>query len=222
MNVLVVAPHMDDEVLGPGGTMLRHAAAGDTVHVCYVARRVYGHAYDPVRHARDKACAQRAAEILGCAGVTFLDLEDERLDCCVQDIIIPLEACFSAVDPDILYTCHPGDLNQDHRAVAHAACIVARPAAQRRLRRALCFETLSSTDQAPPLPGMIFAPNAYVDISQHLETKIEALRQYAGEMRPYPHPRSEEAVRALAAKRGCEANLAAAEAFVILRDIWRS
>lgn len=221
MNILVVAPHMDDEVLGMGGTMLRHAVAGDQVHVCYVTRRAYGHAYDPERTAADQDSARRAAAILGCTGLTFLDLEDERLDRCVQEVLIPLETCLVALNPDVLYTCHPGDLNQDHRAVAHASFIAARPAAQGSLRRVLCYETLSSTDQAPPFPGTVFAPNTYVDIAAQLEAKVEALRQYPSEMRPFPHPRSGEAVRALAAKRGSESNLTAAEAFTLVRDVWR-
>jgi len=221
MNVLVVAPHMDDEVLGPGGTIRRHTLGGDKVHVCFLADRVYDHRKDEARTARDRECAHKAAGLLGVSGLTFLGLPDERLDCSVQDVLLSLETCFRSVDPEWLYICHGGDLNQDHRAAFHAALIAARPAAQRRLTRVLCYETPSSTDQAPPGTGLPFTPNVFVDIAAQLDNKIEALRCYGDEIRAFPHPRSEGGLRALAAARGMQGNLPAAEAFMLLREIVR-
>lgn len=221
MNILVVAPHLDDEVLGAGGTICRHVQEGDTVHVCFMADRVYGHKLEAEKTRADRAGARRAADILGIAELTFLGLPDERLDVCIQDILIPLEACFRRTDPDWLYVCHGGDLNQDHRATFIAAMIAARPAANARLSRVLCYEVPSSTEQAPKTSGTAFAANCFIDISAHLERKIEALCCYSGEMRPFPHPRSPEGLRILAGMRGMEANLPAAEAFMILREIVR-
>lgn len=221
MKVLVIAPHMDDEVLGLGATIARRVDGGDEVHVCVVAHRVYDHRFDAQRNEFEMECTRRAQKVLGYAGLRFLGLHDERLDACLQEIIIPLEACVADVRPDVVYVNHRGDNHQDHRAVFHAAMVTLRPAANPGVRSIFCYETLSSTEQAPPMPEFAFLPNAYVNVSEHIERKLHALRCYETEARPFPHPRSEEAVLSLAKRRGSESGFAAAEAFTILRDYWR-
>ena len=218
MRILVVAPHMDDEVLGAGGVIARHVEDGDDVAVCFVAHRVYGHTFDEARNAAERACAIRARAVLGYGDAVFLDLPDERLDLSLQQIIIALERIVDASRPDIVYLPHRGDNNQDHRAVFEAARVVFRPVATPYLRRLLCYEVPSSTDQSPPLPETAFLPNAYVGIEHVLDRKLEAFHAYESERREFPHPRSERAIRNLAERRGIESGFAAAEAFVILRD----
>lgn len=217
MRALVIAPHMDDEVLGLGATIARHVDRGDEVHVCCVAHRVYEHRYDEARNRFEMACAQRARVTLGYASIRFLGLPDERLDACLQDTIVPLEACVREVEPDIVYVNHRGDNNQDHQAVFRAAMVVLRPAANLGVLTVISYETPSSTDQAPGVVEGAFLPNMYVNVSAFMERKIEALRCYETEVRKFPHPRSEEAVKLLAQRRGVESGFEAAEAFVILR-----
>jgi LmbE family N-acetylglucosaminyl deacetylase len=116
---------------------------------------------------------------------------------------------------------HGGDLNVDHRVV-HAAVVTAfRPLAGATVRKILAFETLSSTEWASSAVGLAFRPNHFVGIDRQLDRKLAALGAYAEEMRPFPHPRSAEAVRALAVLRGSSAGLAAAEAFMTIRHIER-
>ena len=220
MKVLVIAPHMDDEVLGAGGTIVRHVERGDEVHVCCVAHRKYDHTFDAARNEREMACARKAQEVLGYATVAFLGLADERLDACLQDVIVPLERSIERLQPEIVYVCHRGDLNQDHRAVFHAAMVGLRASHRPSVRSILCYETPSSTEQAPPVPEMAFLPNCYVDISGFLDRKLAALECYETERREYPHPRSPEAVQVLASRRGIEAGFRAAEAFVLMRQRW--
>lgn len=220
MTVLIIAPHMDDEVLGAGGTIGRHLEAEDTVHVCFVAHRIYDHRLDEERNRVECACARDAQAVLGYQEAIFLDLPDERLDAALQDVIVPLERVVADVQPDVVYLPHRGDNHQDHRAVFDAARVVLRPAATPRVRRVLCYEIASSTEQSPPIAGASFVPNLWVDMARHLDRKIEALRCYASELRCFPHPRSPEGVRTLAAYRGMASGFAAAEAFMVLRDRW--
>ncbi len=216
MRVLVIAPHMDDEVLGVGATMARRVAEGDEVHVCCVAHRVYDHRFDEARNRVEMECGRQAQAVLGYKELHFLNLPDERLDVCLQDVIIPLERCVREAQPEVVYVCHRGDNNQDHRAVFAAAMVALRPAANSQLRAVLCYETPSSTDQAPPVPETAFLPNCYVNVSAYLDLKLEALRRYQAEKRDFPHPRSEVAIRLLAGRRGIEGGFEAAEAFVML------
>lgn len=209
---------MDDEVLGPGATIARHVADGDHVTVCIVAKRAYDHKYVDAVIEQEKAAARQAQRILGYQDLRFLDLLDERLDERLIDVIVPLEACVTDVKPEIVYTHHRGDSNQDHPAVVRATLIACRPISRHRVRRLLAYEVLSSTDIAAPFPENAFQPNYYVDVTKTLPKKIEAMQAYVRESREFPHPRSSKGIEVLAQKRGMEIGFHAAEAFSILRD----
>ena len=216
MKVLVIAPHMDDEVLGAGGTIARHVADDDEVYVCFVTNRAYDHKYDAELIQFEKECALKAKDVLGYKEAEFLGLKDERLDACLQDIIIPLEAYTRKIKPETIYVCHGGDNNQDHCAVFNAAMVVVRTYAA-SAHSVLCYEIASSTEQAPPFQERAFLPNAYVNIDKYLAKKLAALACYSTETKEFPHPRSVKSLEALALKRGYESNFEAAEAFVIVR-----
>lgn len=219
-KVLVIAPHMDDEALGCGGTIAKHVAQKDVVHVCFIAHRIYNHRFDKAANEREKGHARQAVKMLGCEDAIFLDLNDERLDACLQDIIIPLEAVVAKIKPNIVYGPFRGDNNQDHRAVFDAMRVALRPSATPFIQKVMMYEVPSSTDQSPALPENAFTPNYHIDISKHMEKKLKAFKCYKTEDRKFPHPRSAEAIRVLAQKRGVEAGVAYAEGFMILRERW--
>jgi LmbE family N-acetylglucosaminyl deacetylase len=217
-TVLVVAAHPDDEVLGCGGTMARHADEGDRVHVIFVAdgvgaRQTCQAAEREVRrHAGNDALA-----ILGAVGVHYLDFPDNRLDSLpLLDIVQVLEPLIVAIGPEVIYTHHYGDLNVDHRQVHDAVITACRPMPGSTVREIFTFEVPSSTEWASP-DLKPFLPQMRVDVSAQLERKLQALAVYSDEMRPAPHSRSLEHLRAMAIHRGHEAGMAAAEAFMVER-----
>lgn len=220
MKVLVIAPHMDDEVLGCGGTIVRHIVNRDKVFVCFVANRVYNHQFNRKNNDIERQCVFAAKRILGYAEAMFLDLNDERLDVSIQDIIILLERYVNKVKPNIVYIPFMGDNNQDHRVIFDAARVVLRPAATPFINTVYMYEVPSSTEQSPPLSESAFLPNYYVDIKKYMHKKIKAFERYKTEQRVYPHPRSKEAIRILAQKRGIEIGFEYAEAFMLLRQKW--
>jgi len=219
-KILIIAPHMDDEVLGCGGTICKHLASGDRVSVIFIAHRIYAHKYDDLKSKEQRSHALAAKKVLGYSEVSFLDLPDERLDGSVQEIIIPLEEKVADLSPDIVYFPFRGDNNQDHRAVFDAARVVFRPVAAKEVKSIYMYEVPSSTEQSPPLAENAFLPNHYVNIKPFIKKKLKALGCYETEKRGFPHPRSEEAVRLSAQKRGSEIGFDAAEAFMVLKDIW--
>lgn len=221
MKILVIAPHMDDEVLGMGGTIVKHVQRGDAVTVCVCANRAYDHQYRREDIAREEEAARQAQRVLGYSDLRLLRLPDERLDERLVDVIVPLERLCADVRPDVVYLCHRGDPHQDHQAVFKAAIVVCRAVAASAPQRVLCYEVPSSTDQAPPFVEDRFAPNVYVDITSSLELKVRAMQCYERESRPFPHPRSPEGLTAYARRRGLEVGCAAAEAFMLVRDLWR-
>jgi len=220
MRILVVSAHMDDEVLGLGGTIAKHVAAKDSLTVCVLANRAYRHKYDQKLIRDQKDSCRKAKKILGYKEVVFLDLKDEQLDDRTIDILKPLEEVFNKVKPQSVYLNHQGDTNQDHKASFNAGIIACRSFATPFLKRVLSYEVLSSTDQIPPLRELAFLPNYYSDIEKYLEKKVTAMACYEKEFKEFPHPRSAQAIRSLAEKRGTEAGLKAAEAFMLLRERW--
>jgi LmbE family N-acetylglucosaminyl deacetylase len=218
-KVLIIAPHMDDEVLGCAGAVVKHKLMGHNVSVVFVAHRVYGHRFDAERNDIEKSHALAARDVLGYDEAYFLDLPDERLDTAIQDIIIPLEEHLE-LRPRYVYMPFGGDNNQDHRAVYEACRVVFRPSSSGFLERLCMYEVPSSTEQSPPLAGNIFMPNMYVDLKDAVDIKLRALGCYETEGRPYPHPRSERAVKIHAQKRGIEAGFESAEAYMLLRLKW--
>jgi LmbE family N-acetylglucosaminyl deacetylase len=219
-KILIIAPHMDDEVLGCGGSIAKHQHISDGITVIFVAHRVYNHHFDERLSNIEKSHALRAKIVLGYNDAIFLDLPDERLDASVQEIIIPLEKHIQEIKPEIVYIPFRGDNNQDHRAVFDAARVALRPVAAPFVCDVYMYEIPSSTDQSPPLQESAYLPNYYVDVSGFLEKKLEAYNCYETEKRGYPHPRSEQALRVLAQKRGTEIGFNYAEAFMILRKKW--
>ena len=220
MKVLCVAAHPDDEVLGCGGTLARHAAAGDEVHVCLVAegltsRPSGGNAGDLADLA---AAARRADALLGVRETVLLGLPDNRLDELARlDVIQRIERVLASVQPEVVYTHAACDLNLDHQIVHEAVLTACRPIPDQRVKRILCFEVPSSTEWRGAGSGPAFVPNWFVDISATLAAKRAALGEYAGEMRPWPHARSIEACEHLAGWRGASVGVAAAEAFMLAR-----
>lgn len=220
MKVLVISPHMDDEVLGVGGTIAKHVENGDEVYVCFIAHRIYNHKYDKVASDREMDNALKAKKVLEYKEAKFLNLNDERLDLCIQDILIPLENYISEINPELIYVNHGGDNHQDHKAVFKAVMVAIRPSAAKGIKKVLVYESPSSTEQSPPIPEYAFLPNFYVNIEKFINKKIQALKCYERESRKFPHPRSLEGIEILAKKRGLEIGFPTSEAFVVLREKW--
>lgn len=221
-NVLVVAAHPDDEVLGCGGTIARHAAKGDRVRIVIVAEGLTsrGPALDCSMNALHSA-ARRAGDILGASEVHLEGLPDNRLDS--QDrlsVTQRIEAHLAAWEPTVVYTHHVGDVNIDHQVVHHAVVTACRPQPGRSVETLLFFEVPSSTEWQTAGSGAPFQPNWFVDISESNSLKLKALEVYSGEVRAWPHPRSLEGVEALARWRGANVGVKAAEAFMLGRHLW--
>ena len=170
-SILIVAAHPDDEVLGCGGTIARHADFGDQVQVLIVAEGSTSRQQKRDRsQVRDELsaltqAAQTAGSILGAAGVELLDLPDNRLDSLDRlDLIKRIEECVERHQPECVYVHHAGDVNVDHRRLHEAVVTACRPTPGRVVKRLLSFEVASSTEWQPPGSAPAFQPNWFVDI----------------------------------------------------------
>lgn len=227
-KILIVAAHPDDEVLGAGGTVLRHVAEGDTVHVMILAEGLT--ARDAARDVASRRgelsmlheTAQRVADFMGASKLLMEQFPDNRMDSVpLLNVVKRIESEVDVFVPDIVYTHHGSDVNVDHQVTHDAVLTATRPVPGSPAPALYFFETLSSTEWQIQTADRAFLPAYFVDIEPYLEKKVEALRLYASEMRAYPHSRSYEAVEALAKVRGVTAGMCAAEAFAIGRMYWK-
>ena len=226
-SVLVVAAHPDDEILGCGGTCSRLVAEGWAVHHLILAQGAASRSSNPSGdHALAgeiqalRQAAESAAEHVGATGVEFADFPDNRMDSVdLLDVVKRIEDSITRVRPLRVLTHHVSDVNIDHTLVHQAVAAATRPLPETSVRQVAFFEVPSSTEWRSSGSGQPFVPNLFVDITDHLEAKLAALKAYESEMRPFPHPRSATAVAHLAAWRGASAGVSAAEAFHIGRWI---
>jgi LmbE family N-acetylglucosaminyl deacetylase len=226
VKVLIVSAHPDDEVLGCGGTIARHADAGDQVQVLIMAEGATSRQLhrDRVQASEELSALEEAAKtagkILGAVGVELLDLPDNRLDSLDRlDLIKQTENRIGCYQPEVIYVHHAGDVNVDHRRLHEAVTTACRPTPGQQVRRILSYEVASSSEWQLPGSGPAFTPNLFVDISGQWDRKREALLAYASEMRAWPHARSLEALEHLARWRGAQVGVEAAEAFFLLRQV---
>jgi LmbE family N-acetylglucosaminyl deacetylase len=225
MNILITAAHPDDEVLGCGGTIARMTAAGNKVFIAILGEGITSRYKQ--REEADQFLLESLRErshrvkcLLGAADLFMFDLPDNRFDTVpLLDITKLVEELIDKVRPDIVYTHHAGDLNMDHVITHRAVLTATRPAASCLVKTMYAYEVPSSTDWGFSQFHPVFRPNAFVDISSTLERKIEAMQIYDGEVRPFPHPRSAEALRAIVHARGSSIGATAAEAFELIRSI---
>lgn len=224
MNILAVFAHPDDETLGCGATLARCADAGARVVVVVFTDGIGARASsDPEGWS---AAAARNRNFLAALKVLHLDsgggfgaFSDQQLDReSSLRLVRTVEGYVGYHKPDVIYTHHVGDLNADHRAVAQAVLTATRPAVSTVLAVYAC-EIPSSTEWA--FGGTPFVPNVFVDVTETIDRKIEAMCCYTNEMGSALHPRSPEKLRALAAWRGATIGAAYAEAFVSLREVRR-
>jgi methionyl-tRNA formyltransferase/LmbE family N-acetylglucosaminyl deacetylase len=214
-RVLAFAAHPDDEVLGAGGTLIRHFKGGDQVRALIVCSA------DPIRYRageQDQSQdAERASYYLGCR-TSGLGFPDQRLDAGSNlELIQAIEREVREFKPDVVYTHHWGDVNADHARIAEAVDVAARPFAAPWIRQLYAYDTPSSSEWTASSRNQPFVPNAFSDISGELERKLDAMRCYRSELQPYPHPRSLRALRERAGFWGSVANMRAAEPLMLLR-----
>ena len=217
MKVLVIAAHLDDEVLGVGGTLARHASKGHEIVVLNLCDRSENHKRDEymIRLLREQSESVR--KVLGISRYVYAGLQDEYLDELLIRVIEPIETVMAEFKPDVVYTHHQNDVNQDHRAAFLSTLVATRSFSRPHLHSIYSYEVLSNSEQAPA--GMQFQPDHFVWIEPWLPIKLRAMAQYSQEMRPYPFPRSEEGIVALADYRGMMCVQKASEAFKTIRTI---
>ena len=216
MNYLLVVAHPDDEVLGAGATVHKLVKEGHKVAVCTMANHAAARANISATLTEDQS---RAMALLGVDKYYAADFPNIRMNTVPHlELVQFIERCIEDFGAEAIITHHPAETNNDHIMTSYAAQAAAR-LFQRKpgvpaLKKLMFMEVLSSTDWSLDSSSRRFTPNCYVEIGEEgVEFKLKALAEYKGVMRNYPHPRSTETIRGLAAYRGSQAGCNYAEAF---------
>lgn len=219
MSILCIAPHPDDETIGCGGTLLRYAASGAEVHWLVVTQMTPDlFSADRMKRRRNENAAVAAR--YGFASVNMLGFGTTALDTLpMSQVIGSLSKVFDGLRPNTVFVPYRNDVHSDHSVVFDAAAACCKSFRYPSVKSVYAYETLSETEFGLRPDDSGFRPNLFVDISPFLDKKVEIMRLYEGEIKPFPFPRSEECIRAQALLRGAQAGVQAAEAFMILKEI---
>ncbi len=228
-NILVVAAHQDDDILGCGATLAKEIENGNKVRIIYIAegtsaRYNLPHLTNEQKRLMDidlqkrKSYTLASLKILGCKSYEFYNLPCGRIDCePIIEVGKIIENEIKFYDPDIIFTHSDTDVNNDHRLIHQAVLQATRPGANNKVKKILCFEILSSTEWRF---NKSFSPNVFIGIEEkYLKIKIASLMEYKSEVKKYPYPRSERGIITLAQYRGMQCANEYAEAFELLREI---
>lgn len=200
MNVLVIAPHADDEVLGVGGTIHKYKEAGHNLYLIICSKR---------EHDEDYTKAY-----VNFKQVIHIELPDEHLYKFKVELIKNIETHYNNIKPDIVFIPNKDDFNTDHQTVYEICNVICRRFQGHDPKKVLMYEVPSSTTQSF---DNNFKCNYYEKLSlDNLENKIKIFHIYKKEVREVPNPRSAGGLNVYALFRGMECNAMYAEGFNLI------
>ena len=183
MSVVVIAPHPDDEAIGCGGAIARHAAAGDRVDVVFLTSgelALAGREPEDAMRLREQE-AGAAAAVLGIAELAFMRQPDYGLSGRVEQAVDLLAPLFERLRPDAIYHPHPGESHPDHQAAAAIAVWAAE-------RAGLPRGALLGYEVWTPMSSY----DAVQDIGPVMPRKLEAIRCYRSQAGEFDYVRAAE------------------------------
>jgi|SRR6218665_415134 len=221
-NILIVAPHNDDEILGCGGVMSKYIKEGKKVIVAVVTN---GHLGAPELFSKEgtqkvRSEALQAHQYLGVHQTVFLDFPAVNLDALpAYKLSMAISNVIKEFAIDTIFIPHRGDIHKDHRITYEAALVAARPINDCTVKRIYAYETLSETEWAAPFGDDVFIPTVFVNIENEIDEKLKAFNFFTSQIKQFPHSRSPEIIRVLSNFRGATVGFSNAEAFMLIRSI---
>lgn len=219
-KVIIISAHPDDEILGAGGTLLKHKECGDELAWIIITGVDESNGFT---NERVKSRELEIEQVVGCIGFKHLfklnyptmGLNPEI----VNEMIPKISSIFNQFEPEVIYVMNRSDAHSDHRYTFDAVAACTKSFRYPFVKKVLMYECISETEFAPQLPEKVFIPNYFVDISDFIHRKIEIMRIYNSELGEHPFPRSIRNIEALASFRGASVGVEYAESFQIVKII---
>ena len=218
-KVLVIAPHPDDETIGCGGTLLKHASNGDEIN-WLIATSIEGLGVDKNTVQERSLLISEVSKAYNFSNTFRLDFPTTKLDTIPKsEIISSINEVFQQIRPEIIYVPYRLDVHSDHEVVFDAAISCCKTFRNPSVKVVRAYNTLSETEFGLRPEDHGFKANCYNDISDFFENKLSILELYKSEMSDHPFPRSLKSIRAQAILNGSSANCDFGESFITLKEI---
>ena len=222
-NILIIAAHPDDEILGCGGTISKFKKEKKKIYVYFThegssSRYKNANILDAKNAiSKRKKMALNAAKFLNYKIVEFGNNPNLRNDNYnLLENVKNLTKVINKIRPNLIITHHPDDINEDHQFTFKTVSNAVRPPAKILIKEIYLMEIPSTTDWTL---RSNFKPNVFIDITKNIDNKIKALKFYTSEFQKYPHSRSEINLKAHSIYRGAQVGLKNVEAFELYRLI---
>ncbi len=219
-KIIVISAHPDDEILGVGGTLLKHQMHGDEIYWLITTNISKELGFSKEKVAERQGEIKKIESELGMKKTFMLNYPTMNLSS--RDLIemIPkISSIFREVEPEIIYCLNRSDAHSDHRFTFDAVMACTKSFRYPYVKRVLLYECISETEFAPALPEKVFQPNYFVDISNFFDKKLALMKIYRSEIGEHPFPRSLRNIEALAVFRGASVGVEFAEAFQLIKFI---
>ena len=199
VNILAIGAHPDDIEFGCGGALIKYTQKDHRLFLLVMTGGGLGGS-SSVRTREQEA----SGKILGAEKIYWGGYKDTHLVVDI-DLIGKIETVIAEVKPDFIFCNFPDDTHQDHRHLSQAIM-----SATRYIRNVLFFEGPTTQN---------FNPQVFVDISDTLDRKVEALQAHHSQvMKTNIEDLSiVEVARSSANFRGIQGRVKYAEAFHSLR-----
>ena len=216
-NVLIIAPHADDEILGVGGTISKYINKNYDIYVLILTNANIGapelFSKKDIINIRNEAL--KSHNYLGVKKTIFADFPAPKLDQYpsyeisnyVNNVLVKLK-------PQILFLPFPNDIHVDHKITYQSSMVAARPINSFIIKKILLYEVLSETNYTPHM-NIKFNPNYFENITDTINLKIKAMSYYKSQLKKYPNSRSLDMIKYLARYRGSFINVKYAESFIV-------
>lgn len=220
MKIVVISAHPDDEIIGCGGTLLKHKANGDELFWIIVTNAFEHQGFSKERVESRQLEIEKVKKQVGFSSVHKLDYPTMSLDSNSINKMIPqISSIFNKIKPEIIYVMNRSDAHSDHRVAFEAVAACTKSFRYPFIKRVLMYECISETEFAPALPERVFQPNYFVDVTKYFSKKVEVMKIYESELGEHPFPRSIRNIEALATFRGSSIGVEYAEAFQLIKYI---
>ena len=219
-KVIIISAHPDDEILGAGGTLLKHLENGDQLAWIIVTNISEKRGYSKGRVDTRENEIKMVTSMVGFSKVYKLEYPTMELDSSSVNEMIPrISSIFNDFQPSVVYVMNRSDAHSDHRYTFEAVISCTKSFRYPFIKKVLMYECISETEFAPALSERVFIPNYFVDISDYFSKKLEIMQVYESEMGVHPFPRSNRNIEALAIYRGASVGVNYAESFQLIKFI---
>ena len=219
MKSIVISPHPDDEVLGPGGTLLKRKKEGHKIAWLIVTNISTDHGWKKKQVEKRNKEIKKVSKLFNFSKVFQLNFPSKKLDTIPKYIIVrEITKVFNSYRPSEIFVPHKSDVHSDHKIISDVISTCTKSFRFPFIKRILAYETISETGYNLGKSKQ-FHPNFFEDISIFLQKKIKAMKIYKSEIGNFPFPRSSKAIEFQAKWRGTFIGAKAAEAFELLKQI---